>query len=133
MRLENWPLLLSDYLAEKRHTPFEWGVNDCVMFAAKGLERLTGQNMYAMYEGYKTEAEAQEIIDNAGGMEALISRHLGPGSRDVLKASRGDLVMMKLPQKTIGMVDDSGQNVACVGPNGMVRLPLKRAWRVWGY
>lgn len=132
-RKPDWPIQLSKYLEEHRNTPFEWGAYDCVMFGAKGLERLTGRNFYAMYEGYTTEEDAKQIIENAGGIEALISKHLGPGFRNYKQAKRGDLVMAKMPQKTIGIVDDSGSRIACMGPNGVVRVPLTKAWRVWSY
>lgn len=132
VRLENWPMLLGRYLKETKDKPFKWGENDCILFAAKGLEAITGQNLYAEYV-YETEDQAKEILENHNGLAGLISKHLGPGHRNFKKAHRGDLVMMKLPQPTLGIVDDSGQRIAAISQDGHVRLPLNKAWRVWGY
>lgn len=133
MRKENWPVLLSLYLKEKLKQPFSWGDNDCVMFAAKALCELTDQDFYKRYEGYTTEEGARKIIDEAGSIEALVSRHLGPPHENYLKAKRGDLVLMRLPEETLGLVDDSGQRVACLSEKRLVRLPLRKAALIWSY
>lgn len=133
-RPEGWDMRLSAYLQENRSTPFQWGVKDCVMFAAKGLEAVSGVNMYAEYEGYATKEQAEEIITANGGISELVSKHLGPGHRNFKQAKRGDLVLMKMPELTIGIVDDSGQRIAALTlKDGLVRLPLTKAWRVWSY
>lgn len=132
VRVENWPKELSDYLSEMKDSPFEWGQNDCVLFAAKAIERITGSNFYFQYLPYDSEESAKKIILENGGIAGLVSKHLGPGSRNILSAKRGDLVLMKVPSDTLGIVDDSGQRIASVGPNGIARLPLSKAWRVWG-
>lgn len=133
VRKENWTMLLSDYLTEKRAEPFQWGSNDCLMFAAKGIEALTGENIYAEYEGYSDEIGAKEITEAHGGVEGIIRKHLGAGSRDVLKAKRGDVLICKMPQIVAGLLDDSGQYVVMVSPEGLRRIPLKMAWRYWTY
>lgn len=134
IRPEGWEMRLSNYLKENRNAVFEWGYRDCVMFAIKGVEVITGVNMYAEYLGYSTEDQAKQIIDENGGLSGLISKHFGAGHRNFKQAKRGDLVMMKLPQPTIGIVDDSGQRIAALTEkDGMIRLPLEKAWRVWSY
>lgn len=133
VRLPDWPMRLSAYLKDTRDAPFMWGSNDCVMFAAKGLEAVTGINMYAEYEGYTDEAGAKEIIDSAGGIDKLVSKHLGPGHRNYKTAQRGDLCLMKMPEFTVGIVDDTGQRIAAVTEKGLMRLPLSKAWRIWSY
>ncbi len=133
MRLPDWPMRLSNYLTERRNMPFAWGSNDCVMFAAHAVEALTGINHYAEYEGYTTEAEALEIIAENGGMSALIDKHLSISHNNILKAKRGDLVLAKMPSHTMGVVDDSGQFVVFVTPEGLIRKHIKCAWRIWSY
>lgn len=131
VRLENWPTLLSMYLSETKSKPFEWGENDCVLFAAKAINKITGNNIYKKYQSYKTEEEAKKIISEFGSLEALVNFHLGDGFTNYLKAKRGDVVLMRIPEETLGIVDDSGQRIACVTKDGLIRLPLKKASLVW--
>lgn len=133
VRHDNWPDLLSQYLKECKKKPFAWGEHDCILFAAKCIERLTGENLYHSYLIYDNEAGAHGVVSSNGGLSEIVKKHLGPGHRDIMKARRGDLVMMKMNGETIGVVDDSGENIACVSHDGLKRFPLKTAWRIWGY
>lgn len=130
-RFDDWDKRLSDYLTEMRNKPFKYGVNDCVLFAVKGVERMTGVNTYSSYIGYKTKKGADKIISEAGGIEQLISKHFGPGHKNVRKARRGDLVLIKDTEISAGLVDDSGQFVLLPGEHGLVREPMSKVWRVW--
>lgn len=133
VRTEGWELRLSNYLKAMRDQPFAWGENDCVLFAVKAAELITGVNTYSEYLGYTDEHGARDIITEAGSLEKLISRHYGEGHRNILLAKRGDLAMLKLPSKTIGVVDDSGRFVCGVSEMGFTRVPLSKAWRIWSY
>lgn len=131
VRLDNWQRLFAEYLSDKTSEPFEWGKNDCILFGAGAVEAITGVNFYNQYLGYKSEAEAYEIIENNGGIEGLISKHLGAFDTNYLAARRGDLVMFMLPYKTIGVVDNSGEKIACLTEKGMARIPLNKAKKIW--
>lgn len=133
VRKDNWPILFSEYLKERMKMPFEWGKNDCMNFVAKGVEAITGCDFFATYDGYSTEEEAKVFIDEKGGIVAMISEHLGPGHRNPLLAHRGDVVIVKRPEITGGLVDDSGSKIAVVSEQGLIRLPLSSAWRIWSY
>lgn len=133
VRKENWPLLLSNYLAERRKMAFEWGVNDCLAFVAKGVERLTGETLYEAFSDYHDEESAKEMLALNGGVQGIISHYLGQGSRDVLYAKRGDVVTVRMPELTAGLVDDTGQRIALVSPEGLIRVPLKNAVKFWSY
>jgi hypothetical protein len=113
--------------------PFKWGYNDCILFSAKGYEALTGIDYYSQYLGYSTENGARSRLKENGGFEGIIGQHIGPGHRHILKAKRGDVVLLKIPDLTCGLVDDSGQFVVAPGPQGIKRLPLTKAWRIWSY
>lgn len=133
MRFEDWPKILSEYIASRRTMDFKWGENDCILFAAKGYEALTGIDYYSQYLPYKTEKKAREILKEHGGFEGIIGNHIGPGHRNILKAKRGDVVLLKMPDLTCGLVDDSGQFVVAPGKDGIKRVPLAKAWRIWSY
>lgn len=132
-RVETWPRELSDYLSERKKIPFEWGKNDCLLFVAYGVARLTGKIFYKEYEGYNDEAGALDVLKLHGGVEGIINKHLGPGNRNVLTARRGDVGVAKMPEITAGLIDDSGQFLVVVTPAGIRRVPLAKVWRVWSY
>lgn len=134
-RREDWPARLSAYLQARRLMPFAWGSNDCMLFAADAVLAMTDTDPAARWRGYKTREEAEEIMHLAGGPDALLTEALGvAGVRPVLLAGRGDIVTMKLDGGvTVGVVDDTGERIASVGEQGIMRLPLQRGWRVWRY
>lgn len=135
-RLEGWDLLLSAFLLSRADTPFEWGVNDCALFAADAVLAITGTDIAASYRGYTTAEEAQDILDAHGGLQGLATTGFGfEPSENPLMAQRGDAVLMMLNGNlTCGIVDDSGQNIACVSEaDGLTHLPLIEALEIWSY
>ncbi|MDO5704031.1 MAG: hypothetical protein Q4G49_03030 [Paracoccus sp. (in: a-proteobacteria)] len=51
MRLYDWEARLSDYICRVAKTPFEYGVHDCALFAAGGVEAVTGSNPAVKWAG----------------------------------------------------------------------------------
>jgi hypothetical protein len=137
-RVEGWPLKLSRFLRARRDMPFAWGSNDCLMFAADAVKEITGIDLALRWRGtYSTEEEAATILAGYGGVSGLISLALGHnGTRNVMTAKRGDVAMIKTDQgEMAAIVDDSGARIAVPMSDKMtiVRFPLEKAWRVWGY
>ena len=130
-RYEDWPKRLSNYLAERKNMPFEWGVNDCMAFVAKGVEAITGTDFFPDFSNYTDEISAFEMLSANGGAAGIISKCLGSSTKDIMKANRGDVVLFRMPEITAGIVDDSGQAIALVSKDGLLRLPLSKAYRVW--
>lgn len=122
--------------------PFAWGQNDCMAFVAKGVEALTGYDFFELYSDYSDEASARIMLENNGGPYGIITACLGEGSKKILSAKRGDVVLVNAPAYVGGLVedslaggiiDDTGLRVAVVSKDGLVRLPLHLAVRYWGY
>jgi len=133
-RLEDWPMRLSEYLKERRDMPFQWGVHDCMMFLAYGVERMTGEAFYPPYSNYETEEGAKLMLEQNGGVTGIINACLGPSHKDFMRAGRGDAVIVKMPEIAGGIVDDSGQRIAAVSlKDGLVKLPLSSALRIWSF
>lgn len=122
---------LSDYLKEKKNQPFVWGQNDCVYFAAKYIEIVTGNNFYSLYPNYETKEQANEIIKKNGSLESMVTRALGEGFTNHLKACRGNIALLKVPEETLGIVDDTGQRIACVSLKGLLRARVSDGVRFW--
>lgn len=132
-RHDNWPMMLSAYLTERLAMPFAWGSNDCLTFAAGLVERLTGYDFAAQYPAYSNPVQANAIMTEHGGVEAIITACLGEPVDKYRMARRGDIVLIMMPEPSAGVVDDSGQRIAAIGATGMVRLPLSKAHLVWRY
>lgn len=132
-RVTGWEALLSEYLLERAHMPFEWNHQDCMAFVAKLVDLLTGEDFFASFSGYHDEASAQAMLEKHGGPHGIITACLGRGSKHVLMAKRGDVVIVEAPGITGGIVDDTGQRIAVVLQDGLRRLPLTAAKRVWSY
>lgn len=132
-RLPDWPKRLSEFLKERSKTPFEWGKNDCMSFTCAAFEAVTGVNHFAPYSDYSCEESAKRMLDQHRGVIGIIDSCLGLGRRDILSAGRGDIVIVKMPDIMGGVVDDSGQKIALVTKDGLIRVPLTKAWRYWSY
>lgn len=130
VRLEGWEMRISQYIKENENTPFEWGKNDCVLFIGKAVEIITGANYYSQFN-YSTKEEAEKIIKENNGIQGLLTKYIGKPHNNYKFACRGDIVLMRLPDITCGVVDDSGMKIACLSEKGLVRLPLNKAWRVF--
>jgi hypothetical protein len=52
IRHSTWEQSLSDYISSKREDPFEYGVNDCCMFAAGSVEAITGVDPMSEFRGH---------------------------------------------------------------------------------
>lgn len=114
----------------KRHeAPLEWGVNDCVQFAADAVEVYGGRR--PELPKYSSEREARAIIADGGGLETLVTRALGEpiNPKD---AQVGDTVLAVFAESgaMLGVCDPPWFWVRAAR-GGYIPLHLKRANRVW--
>lgn len=117
---------LSDYLELKKNEKFEWGKNDCVMFAAKWCEIATGKNFYSSYPEYNSEEQAYAIIKNNGSLREMVSGALGVANENYRNARRGDIVLLHFNgHETLGVIDDTGERISCVSKDRLARLPIR--------
>lgn len=113
MRVDGWPEKLLALIDAHQHTPHAWGEHDCVMFAGKAVEVITGVDFVAQFRGtYSTEAEAEAILDREGGIEPWCVKHFGAPVAVGL-ARRGDLLIGPSPQGEDWLA-------VCVGQHGVV-------------
>lgn len=128
-RPENWPSLLAAFVDAYSRTPFEWGVNDCCLFAADWVRALHGRDVAEAFRGrYATKIGASRLVHKAGGVKALIDATLassGFSQVDPRLAGRGDIVFS---------TEAAG---VCLGPRilfaGGATRPMttaEAAWRV---
>jgi hypothetical protein len=126
MRYEDWEKRLNDYL--NTVGPFEWGANDCCLFAANAVMAMTGEDYAKEYRGYKTAKGALGKLKDLG-VEGVATKALGE-SKPPLFAQRGDVVAVKTNEE-IALGICIGAKIAAVGQDGLVMLPMSQAIQAW--
>jgi len=130
-RTTGWEQRLFAYTSGMLAIPFDYGTNDCVLFAASCVEVMTGVDLATEYRGkYNTKAGALRIIAETGA------------------DSLGDFVASFLPEKEVSFMQrgDLGifegedgdfvgvcQGKECIGPTrlGLVRIKTLSAHRAF--
>lgn len=130
-RFEDWSKRLSAFLTEHREKPFSYGENDCLQFAGKAVKALTGDDFLTQYPKYSTKEEADEIIASIGGIKNIIKYNLGNPSVKIMKAKRGDICLVRCPELTAGVIDDSGKFVVLVTEKGLIRKSFENIICFW--
>jgi len=132
-RLPDWQLRLAEFMGSRFAMPFNWGTNDCCLFAADAVLAMTGIDHAASLRGtYTTALGAQRIVDDAGGMLALTEGMLG-GAMSPLLAGVGDVVLVKNEGREL-LAICNGVNTLSPGAAGLVGLETFNhglaAWRI---
>ncbi|AYA63832.1 DUF6950 family protein [Alteromonas sp. RKMC-009] len=132
-RLTTWTQQLTQFITGKKHQPFEWGVNDCCLFAADAVLAITGEDPAIQFRNrYSTRLGAARVLKNEGhdNIESAITAMLGePVPR--LSVRRGDVVLVDLNgDMTAGIMfgqvlAPGEQGIATVSP-----LDITTVWRV---
>jgi hypothetical protein len=87
-RLPNWEILLAEKIAESKTLMFEYGKNDCTIWAANIVKSYTNLVWEATW---KNKREAL-LRHKQMPMEDQVSEILGPPLGNILLTQRGDLV-----------------------------------------
>lgn len=137
-RILNWPEKLTELIDARRARPFEWGSNDCCLFACDVILELTGIDPAADLRGtYSSELSAVRLLSQLGGVAGIATARCEangfPEWPDPAFAQRGDVVLRDSPEHgpTLGIC--IGSSVAFVGEQGLVFIKLSdclRAWRI---
>ena len=87
-----------------------WGVSDCAMWAAQWWEIATGEPLDL--PPYSTEAEAQEKIEDAGGLTALIASQIGEPDDMFAVPMAGDVCVVQMKNNDVTALGIGGGCVA---------------------
>lgn len=139
VRFREWRALHA-FLLKRRSMPFSWGSNDCALFAADGIQAMTGVDIAGDFRGkYSTAAEAFALIKSITGgstvadAAAWCAEKAGIAElKYPLKAQRGDLVVFENGGNLIsGLVHLNGYQIASVTEKGMAGFPIAQIRRAW--
>lgn len=125
MRFEDWEQRLNAFL--KNVGPFEWGVNDCCLFAGHAVREMTGTDFTQDYLGYKTAKGAAKYLKN--GVDGIATKHLGEPKNPKL-AKRGDVVMLDIEgEQPLGIC--VGTKAVALTEKGLDFYPMSFARKAW--
>lgn len=143
-RATNWAIdSYHKFLVESTAKPFAWGTWDCSMFAADGIQAITGTDVAAEFRGkYTDESGAFALIKQVTGgstvadAAAWVAKEHGMAElTHPLMAQRGDLVVFEAPTGALvaGLVHLNGRHIISVGEQGLYRFPISQIKRAWHY
>ncbi len=137
-RFEDWTVRLDAYLIWIGEYAFEWGTQDCALFACNVVRELTGTDIAKQFRGkYHTKAGAYAALKKfaGGGLEAIavkIAAEYEMEEVPVRMAQRGDIVLLEGTEgPTLAIVCLDGTHVTAPGPTGLVRWPVEKGSRAW--
>jgi hypothetical protein len=127
MRFPNWPDLLAGFIEARRSRPFQWGANDCCLFAADWVLKASGLDPAAPLRGtYSTAFGAAKVLRERGGVRGLIRAYgepLGMQPIGAVYAQRGDIVIADTGNgEALGV--SLGDVAAFVARDGLVFAPF---------
>jgi len=127
MRVPAWEDALANYIAIKRHEPFEYGVNDCCLFAAGAVIEVTGQDPMPEFRGkYDSLKGSLTVIKEigAGTLEATLDGKFPEVA--IGHAQRGDLAFF---DGSVGVV--MGGFAYFASDDGLERVPRAMWDKCW--
>jgi hypothetical protein len=133
-RKQNWHNGLFELIRSRRDAPFEWGKNDCTLFAADCVEAITGVDLAADYrDKYSSEVGAYKLLKKEfeGDIGRAVERFLGEGIPP-LRARRGDIVLIDSGRPlSPALAMCEGRYVVAPGPHGLAFQELSKALKAW--
>lgn len=119
----------AEFARSRASMPFEWGKNDCCLFAADCVAAMTDVDPAAEMRGYSTALAANRLVHAEGGLQAMATRFLGvPVSPKF--AAVGDVVLLENEgRQLLGVCN--GTSVVGPGPDGLAVLSMEAAAAAW--
>ncbi len=133
MRRPDWVARLRQVVEVWQTASFQYGSADCGRFAAACVDAVTGSDLLAeLAAQYSDERTAVRFLAREGGIEAAVSRRLGPPSPPNALPRRGDVCLVP-GHDGLSLGVSIGTTVAALNENGLEFAPLSEVvthWRV---
>lgn len=118
-------MTLPEYIAAHLEKKFDWGANDCILFAVGWLEHSSGVDYLGAYKPWNSAKQAMRKVESLGGLDDLFDSRLDRIEPNF--ATDGDICII---DGTASLF--TGAYVVSVGENGLVfkdRTEALSAWR----
>lgn len=129
MKQLDWQLRLSEFVRTRAHMPFEWGTNDCCLFASDAVQAMTGDDHAVDLRGYHSALAAARVIEQHGGLRQIATDALGEPHSPVF-ATVGDVVLLENVGREM-LAICNGINALAPGEKEMAVLSMDAALLVW--
>lgn len=126
----NRQLIVNQVMLKCANQPFEYGNLDCCLFAARVAQEIEGVDYGALFD-HANEAEAYQYIDEAGGLQQLITNTLGRDPVDVDELDHGDPCLVRFPGVGDMLAVYSTIGAICKTKHATVTVPLERIKTGW--
>jgi hypothetical protein len=130
-RLADWRVRLAAVVEQHRNMPFEFGVNDCCLFAADCVQAMTGVDPGAAHRDYTGMNGAARKIGEFGGVVGIGDTLFGTPV-PVLLARVGDVGLV-LASGRESLAVCNGDTWLATGELGQVALPIRSAVKAWAF
>lgn len=129
MRLADWKPRLTAYLVACARKPFEEGAHDCALFAAGGVEAVTGIDPAAGFRGqYTTTRAGLQLLRRAGFADHIALAESVFVEVHASFATPGDLAVVAAEEgPALGLMQ--GEAIYLLSPSGIGLAALARAVR----
>jgi len=128
VRFPYWESKLNAFIEERRNAPFQWGVNDCCLFACDAVKSICGYDFAESLRGtYSTAYGAGKVYLKlkVKDVSELGWKYVDEGKLsivDIRKANRGDfLVYANCKNRSLGI--SIGECGAFVSEKGLAFIP----------
>lgn len=116
---------LHEYIVSKLNTPFEWGINDCMLFTIGWVEISSGKK-YLPKNIWKNEFEAVKLTNKKGGLIKVFDETFNRIEPNY--AVDGDICVLDGVASIF-----SGSQVVSVGKSGLSYKKRTEAQNAWTY
>jgi hypothetical protein len=138
-RYHNWTSRLENFLEANRQTPFKYGEWDCSTLVSGAIFATTGVDIAQPYRGrYQSRHSAIQAASDIAGAPSILrmaekqAEAHGMPEIEVLRAGRGDMVLLKRPRDfSLGIVAMNGMQILIAAKVGWGPVPMDRACRAW--
>lgn len=128
-------MTLADYLRAEAGRRFERGVADCITFGADWVRLRLGFDAMAAWRGYRSDAEANELMAGWGGIVRVVGRGMRQAGVPLTRDPQpGDVGMIGVAGLALGAIKTERGWVTRLD-DGLASLPPERvrvlaAWKV---
>jgi len=139
-RYDYWEGMLDGFFESRREAKFEWGRNDCVLFACDAVLVMTGEDLARGFrDSYNTARGAFKAMASLGAADVgeladIFAARLGLRILPPSFAQRGDVMLLDRELgESLGIVALNGVDVLAPGEERISDVPLSaglRAWRI---
>ena len=147
-RKDGWEIRLDDFLKKRKTAPFIWGVNDCCLFSADGVQILNDNDPASWFrKKYSTKLQAFKILREFVGrhpeqdpgkgpliirVASILAIQHGFSKISPMFGKRGDVCALETGRGVgLGVIDLTGAAIVTPGDRGLVSFPLASAICAW--